>query len=934
MNAPDQKQKGEIAVKDLHNVETDWRPAPFWALNDRLENGELRRQIDEFARGGMGGFFMHARSGLLTPYLSRQFMDNIAACADEAEKLGMHAWIYDENGWPSGTAGGMITNQSKDNLAKALVCCECGDDAPLAGEIYRCGHEGRTLAFRVVYGEGEDVLDPAAIGDFIGITHEAYFEKFGDRIPSVIPGTFFDEPQYATYYDRNDYIPWGAGLEDKFRSMWGYDIKPHLPDIFFDLPGSRRTRTHFYKTATQMFAESFTKQITDWCEARGMISTGHLEWEQELYAQIRCTGSVMRHYEYETWPGTDQLGSYMAYPWINRQAASVTSQLGKGRTMVECFGVAGENFSLGSRRWLYGIMLALGSDFFVPHISLYSMKTGNKRDHPPFNLHQQPWWGMNKPLEDEISRAVGAMTQGRRLTSVLLLNPIVNAWGEYRPGEHSYIDGLQTKYEELNYSLLKANIIYDIGEENIMEGNASAGGGVLRVGSAEYDAVILLDHRNMLASTARLLDRFSAGGGRICVLGAPPEYEEGDHTQRLSELPYDTAEDAVEWVRRNVHQKYGVETLLGEVWSQIREAEGKHLWFVTNYDASEPAVFSVCGADCVGRVDLDTGDIYACGRTVTLAPGEFAVIAEGVYPEPETAPWEGLTAEKLSGPWKLSSRAHTSGYANCANLDMCTFAENGETLGPMHTRAAYEKIAASDRRARRSVALEFEFENGSGCKGFALAMESPEDCIVQVNGSRVCPDGGWFVDRVFRTLDISEAVIPGRNRIRVTAHGWSKTSLEDLYLLGDFAVSTDKSGLRILSDLPKTTDGVSLEKNGYPFFAGELTLEKTVKLERAPGRAAIRVEPADGTIVKVSLNGQEQGTAWAAPWEVPLVGLREGDNTLRLTLVNTLRNLLGPLHTTKPEWRGAGPADFGRTENWTDDVVLVPYGLKSAEIIK
>lgn len=917
---------------DLHEIQTQWRPAPFWALNDRLENDELRRQINEFHRGGMGGFFMHARSGLLTPYLSRQFMDNIHACADEAQKLGMYAWIYDENGWPSGIAGGMVTSQSRDNQAKRLIVTEAGDDAPLAGEVYRCEYDGKLLSFRMVYSTGVDVLDPHATRDFIELTHEAYKEKLGQYMPDVIPGSFFDEPQYASYYDENNYIVWSKELSGVFRGMWGYDIEPVLPAIFFDLPESRRVRTHYFKTATQMFATSFTKQITDWCEENGLVSTGHLEWEQDLYAQIRCTGSIMRHYEYETWPGTDQLGSFMDYPWINRQAASVTSQLGKGRTMVECFGVAGENFSLASRRWLYGIMLALGSDFFVPHISLYSMKTSNKRDHPPFNLHQQPWWGYNKELEDQVSRAVGAVIQGKRLSSVLVINPIVNAWSEYRPGDHVKVDQLQSQYEALNDTLLNANVIYDIGEENIMADYGQVRNGRLWVGQAEYEAVILLNHRNMLSSTAALLEQFTAQGGKICVLGAAPEFEEGIATSRLAALPCDKVEDAVAWVKAHTTPACGVETKQGTVWSQIRVCEDGYLWFVTNYDAENPAIVSITGAKQLGRMNLSTGDFYACGSEVYLNSGEFAVLAEGSFPEKQTV-HDCSKQVFLPDVWEITSKAHSSTYANCANLDFCTLTMDSQVSELLHTSDAARILARIDKRLNKSCTLAFEFDNRSSSGQFTLALEQPDAFIVQVNGRTVAPDGEWFVDNAFRTCDISAYIYPGSNVITLTAAACAMTPVEDIYLVGDFGCQIGENGRRILTDLPKTGQMGRLERQGYAFFAGELTLGQTVTLDETPAVALMRVKPADGTIVKVRVNGEDQGTIWASPWEVPVTRLQTGENQIELTLVNTLRNLLGPLHCTKPEWRGAGPAEFERGENWTDEINLLSFGLEQVELM-
>ena len=81
---------------------------PFWSWNDSLEKEELCRQIDLMKQNGIDGFFMHARGGLVTEYMSDEWFDCIEACIKQAEKLGMEAWAYDENGWPSGFADGAV----------------------------------------------------------------------------------------------------------------------------------------------------------------------------------------------------------------------------------------------------------------------------------------------------------------------------------------------------------------------------------------------------------------------------------------------------------------------------------------------------------------------------------------------------------------------------------------------------------------------------------------------------------------------------------------------------------------------------------------------------------------------------------------------------------------------------------------------------------
>ena len=91
------------------NPTSEYRATPFWAWNDDLEKEELNRQIDEFKEMGLGGFHMHVRCGLNTPYLCDEFMSLIKSCTDKAKKEEMLAWLYDEDRWPSGAGGGFVT---------------------------------------------------------------------------------------------------------------------------------------------------------------------------------------------------------------------------------------------------------------------------------------------------------------------------------------------------------------------------------------------------------------------------------------------------------------------------------------------------------------------------------------------------------------------------------------------------------------------------------------------------------------------------------------------------------------------------------------------------------------------------------------------------------------------------------------------------------
>ena len=114
---------------DLQQFRTpgiEFRGAPFWAWNSKLEIPELLRQLRHLKRMGFGGFFMHARVGLDTEYLGDEWFECIRACVAEAEKLGMNAWLYDEDRWPSGAAGGKVTRDDRYKM-KGLYCEPAAD---------------------------------------------------------------------------------------------------------------------------------------------------------------------------------------------------------------------------------------------------------------------------------------------------------------------------------------------------------------------------------------------------------------------------------------------------------------------------------------------------------------------------------------------------------------------------------------------------------------------------------------------------------------------------------------------------------------------------------------------------------------------------------------------------------------------------------------
>ena len=90
-------------------------------LNHLLEPEELRRQIREFANAGYESLYAHARAGLLTPYLSEAWVQAVDTMADEARKCGITLSIWDEDYYPSATAGGRVVWENPSYMAQDLI---------------------------------------------------------------------------------------------------------------------------------------------------------------------------------------------------------------------------------------------------------------------------------------------------------------------------------------------------------------------------------------------------------------------------------------------------------------------------------------------------------------------------------------------------------------------------------------------------------------------------------------------------------------------------------------------------------------------------------------------------------------------------------------------------------------------------------------------
>lgn len=573
-------------LEEFENPGSEYRGAPFWAWNGEMDPEELRRQVRVMHRMGLGGFFMHSRVGLATEYLSDDWFECIEACVDEAEKLGMRPWLYDEDRWPSGSAGGLVT-RNPDYSARSLRMKILDKTSGLRWKsnvlsVYRARLEGgkardlekvpngsrpgrlhkdeSLLVFSLQVAEPSDwfngrppadTMNPAAVREFIRITHEAYRKRLGKRFGSCVPGIFTDEPHYGMVFDwwtsDEPGIPWTGILPSTFKKRYGYDIVPRLPEIFLDVEGcsDHHPRYHYFDCITHLFVESCARQTGEWCGKHGVMFTGHVIGEDTLVSQSRHTGSPMRFYEHMQAPGMDLLTEHWREVETAKQVTSAARQFGRKWRLTETYGCTGWDFPFIGHKAVGDWHVAMGINFRCQHLAFYSMEGEAKRDFPASISYQSPWWESYSKVEDYFARLNAVLVRGREVRDLLVLNPNESVWTFYHYAwcEDPRVEEYNRKIRRLRDLLLGNGIDFDYGDEEIMSRHGSVtkrnGSAVLRVGKAEYRAVVAPNMLTIRGSTLALLRRFRKAGGVVVFSGKVPALVDAGPCNGAKELAAD-----------------------------------------------------------------------------------------------------------------------------------------------------------------------------------------------------------------------------------------------------------------------------------------------------------------------------------------------------------------------------------------------------------
>lgn len=585
--------EGTLSPELFKSPTSEYRAVPFWSWNCELKPELLTREIEYMKEMGFGGYNMHPRVGLATPYLSDEFMDLVRLCIEKGKAEGMLSWIYDEDKWPSGYAGGFVTKDvemrrkrlfftpvpyNDKNLVLDSDIEKATNDLPKGKYVLLCCYDveldenGDLISYRRIdafeeakstkyfaYMEYDadddrfngqayaDTLKKEAIDRFIAVTHEKYKACAGDEFGKAVPAIFTDEPQFshisqlkfAAQKDGGASYAYTTDFEDTFKAAYGISLLDNFPQVVWNLPGGKvsRVRYLYYDHVSERFAEAFSDNIGKWCRENNIILSGHMMDEFLLKTQTWAVGDCMRQYRGFGLPGIDMLADKRELTTA-KQAQSMSRQMGAPGVLSELYGVTRWDFDFRGHKLQGDWQAALGVTVRVPHLYWASMRGEAKRDYPASIGHQSPWYDKYSVIEDHFARVNTVMTRGKPQVRIGVIHPIESYWISVGPNDRTSL--CQREMDNLFCDtarwLITSGLDFDYIDEAMLPAQYEKTESGLKIGEMTYDAVVVPNLKTMRKTTLDALKNFRAAGGDVLFMGNIPTHIDAIEAPQAAEF--------------------------------------------------------------------------------------------------------------------------------------------------------------------------------------------------------------------------------------------------------------------------------------------------------------------------------------------------------------------------------------------------------------
>ena len=476
-----------VKLKNFKNPPAHFAPGYFWIINSTMDADRMISQLKEMADKGARSVCMHPvpkefrwNTDMSPAYLSEEFHQIMEKVFKASCEMGIHWYLYDEGGWPSGSACGQVWACDPEKYSRSYAELD----------------ENRQVRIVKVQEHPErnapvpDVLVPGVTEKFIELTHETYAKYMAPAFGKEILFAFTDEPTFSPSGPGR--LGWTADLPQEFFRRKGYDLLPHVPALLTEMlmPGSKSAEVmlDYREVMADLFIERFLEPVRSWCHQNGLLSGGHFGGEDQWHTYNLCGfGSIMRSLRALDFPGVDMIW-HQLYPGerlhpFPKLASSAAHQNGNSQVLGELFAIYGAGQQPRIQKYLIDYTLVCGINTYV-----FSAISLDCKDARRSNLSFGPnstLWPYFGEFHHYIARMSALLAQGKPMTDTALFFDERSLFLGERTGEYAVYRAQKTAD-----TLLESQCDFDYIDDTALT-EAQLRGKKLIVGKMKYSRLVL-----------------------------------------------------------------------------------------------------------------------------------------------------------------------------------------------------------------------------------------------------------------------------------------------------------------------------------------------------------------------------------------------------------------------------------------------------------
>jgi hypothetical protein len=467
--------------------------------------------------------------------VSEKHWQTLIQAIEACRKKNLIAWIYDEEGYPSGAAGGLVLKNNPDYEAIALTYDPSRPEQFALWPAYEYTHASNNYYAARRY---PNLLDEQAVHCFINVTHEQYWRRLKDHFGKTVKAFFTDEPSLMAVnigplpdnvrakvrvLDPLDadvkplpLVPWVQDLPARYQERYGHDIMEVRRSLFEGTDeADRRVRRQFWSLIADLVSKRYFGQIRQWAEARGVASSGHTLWEETPLHHVPLEGDALKVLGQMDIPGLDMLSSdpqaVIYGGWLTATLPASAAIFNGGRKVMTEVSDFSQTMAGKAPAPLTDMTATAGwqAAFGVTEFTLY------------YNYHQRKD-GTYKQYCDFVGRINAILREARPVSRVLLYYPIYDLWSEYLPvagkltldSQSKRMQQIVNSFLKLGQQMVKKQISFAVVDHELLA-NAEVRDNDIWIAGQWFAALVLPAAMELPGAVEAIVRQFEASGGKV-----------------------------------------------------------------------------------------------------------------------------------------------------------------------------------------------------------------------------------------------------------------------------------------------------------------------------------------------------------------------------------------------------------------------------------